>query len=119
MFTSVDMDNFDSEIRLEMRPVLLACIRRGFEMKEQINLLEDVSRLYAQKLKICVMYEGLNKAYRELEIEGTPTFLLLVHGEERGRMLGKAKIESLRAFVQESLQREDDPSPDTLFRSAI
>ena len=111
MFTSVSMDNFDSEIRLEMKPVLLACIRRGFELREQINLLEKVSRKYAQNLKICLLFEGGNEAYRTLAIEGTPTFLLFLGGEEKGRMLGKVKMETLSTFVFESLQQElSDPS---------
>lgn len=114
MFTSVGMDNFDSEIRLEMKPVLLACIRRGFELREQIDLLEKVSRKYAHNLKICLLFEGLNEAYRTLAIEGTPTFLLFFRGEEKGRMLGKVKMETLSTFVFKSLQQEvGDPSDPT------
>ena len=114
MFTSVGMDNFDSEIRLEMKPVLLACIRRGFELREQIDLLEKVSRKYAHNLKICLLFEGLNEAYRTLAIEGTPTFLLFFGGQEKGRMLGKVKMETLSTFVFESLQQElGDPSDPT------
>ena len=110
MFTSVGMDNFDSEIRLEMKPVLLACIRRGFELREQIDLLEKVSRKYAHNLKICLLFEGLNEAYRTLAIEGTPTFLLFFGGEEKGRMLGKVKMETLSTFVFKSLQQDlDEP----------
>ncbi len=111
MFTSVGMDNFDSEIRLEMKPVLLACIRRGYELREQIDLLEKVSRKYAHNLKICLLFEGLNETYRTLAIEGTPTFILFLGGKEKGRMLGKVKIETLNAFIFESLQQElSDPS---------
>ena len=119
MFTSVGMDNFDSEIRLEMKPVLLACIRRGFELREQIDLLEKVSRKYAPNLKICLLYEGLNEVYRTLAIQGTPTFLLFFGGEEKGRMLGKVKVETLSRFVFKSLQQELGDSPDTASRFAL
>jgi hypothetical protein len=113
------MDNFESEIRLEMKPVLLACIRRGFELREQIDLLEKLSRKYTHNLKICLLFEGLNEAYRTLAIEGTPTFLLFFRGEEKGRMLGKVKMETLSTFVFKSLQQElDDPS-DPPFQLAI
>ena len=119
MFTSVGMDNFDSEIRLELKPVLLACIRRGFELREQIDLLEKVSRKYAPNLKICLLFEGLNEVYRALSIEGTPTFLLFFGGEEKGRMLGKVKMETLSTFVFQSLQQELSDSPAPAVRLAL
>ena len=103
MFTSIAMDNFESEIRLELRPVLLACIRRGFEAKEQLKILEAVSRKIARNVKICLLYEGLNEAYRVLSVEGTPTFILYLDGEEIGRILGKVSPKTLNEFVLEKL----------------
>ena len=50
MFTSVGIDNFESEIRLAKKPVLVSCIRRDLELKEQIELLELVSKKNAQNL---------------------------------------------------------------------
>ena len=103
MFTSIGMDNFESEIRLELRPILLACIRRGFEAKEQLKVLEKVSREIDRSVKICVLYEGLSDAYRMLSVEGTPTFLLYFDGEEIGRILGKVAPENLSEYVSEQL----------------
>ena len=106
MFTSVGMDNFESEISLELRPVLLACIRRGFEAKDQLKTLEAVSDKLARKVKICLVYEGISDAYRVLSVEGTPTFLLYVDGEEIGRILGKVLPEKLIEFVLKTLAQE-------------
>jgi len=100
------MDNFESEIRLELRPVLLACIHRGFEAKEQLKILEAASRKIDQNVKICYLYEGFRHAYRVLTVEGTPTFLLFVDGEEIGRVLGKVAPEVLIEFVSEKLAQE-------------
>jgi thioredoxin-related protein len=97
------MDNFESEIRLELRPILLACIRRGFESKEQLKVLEQVSSEIDRSVKICIVYEGLSDAYRILSVEGTPTFLLYIDGEEIGRLLGKVAPENLIDFVAEQL----------------
>jgi hypothetical protein len=104
VFTSVEMENFESEVMMASKPVLLACIRRGFELREQIELLEMVSDQYGHTIKICLVYEEYNEAYRALNIEGTPTFLMFLGGEEKGRMLGNAKTETLSAFVAEFLQ---------------
>jgi len=103
VFTSIGIDNFESEIRLEPRPVLLACIHRGFEGREQLKVLEAVSRKIARDVKICLLYEGLSDAYQVLSVEGTPTFLLFVDGEEAGRLLGKVPPETLIGFVLEKL----------------
>jgi hypothetical protein len=106
VFTSVEMDNFESEVTMAQKPVLLACIRRGFELKGQIELLEMLSDLYGHTIKICIVYEEYNEAYRALNIEGTPTFLMFFGGEEKGRMLGNAKTETLSAFVAEFFQQQ-------------
>lgn len=119
MFTSVGMDNFESEIRLELRPVILACIHRGFEAKEQIKILETVSRKTSWNVKICILYEGVNNSYRELSIEGTPTFLLYVDGEEKGRILGKVTPETLIDFVSEKLTKEVDDLEQISFPSPL
>ena len=113
MFTSVEMENFESEVKMASKPVLLACIRRGFELREQIELLEMVSEQYAHTIKICIVYEDYNEAYRALNIEGTPTFLMFLEGEEKGRMLGNAKTETLSAFVDEFLQQRAGTSGST------
>jgi hypothetical protein len=103
VFTSIGLDNFESEIRLELRPILLACIRRGFEAKEQHMVLKAVSSEIDRNVKICVLYEGQSDAYRMLSVEGTPTFLLYFNGEEIGRILGKVVPEKLVDFVSEQL----------------
>ncbi len=105
MFCSIDMDNFESEIWLESRPVLLACIHRGFEANEQLKILEAVSTKIAWEVKICLLYKGLSDAYRVLSVEGTPSFLLYIDGEERGRVLGKVPPETLIDFVSQKLEQ--------------
>lgn len=118
MFTSVGMDNFESEITLELRPVLMACIRRGFEEKEQLKILKAVSSKIARNVKICLVYEGTNDAYRVLSVEGTPTFLLYVDGEEVGRVLGKVNPETLIDFVLENLRQKMGPLEQLSFLSS-
>jgi thioredoxin-related protein len=110
VFTSIGMDNFESEIWLELRPVLLACIHRRFEAKEQLKILEEVSRKIDWNVKICLSYKGHSDSYQVLSVEGTPTFLLFADGEEIGRVLGKVSPEALIKFVSEKLaQKVSDP----------
>ncbi len=99
MFTPIGMDNFDFEITAEKRPVLLACIRRDDEYREQTEVLESISRRYGDELKICLLNEDFIEIYRKLGIVGTPTFIIFYEGREKGRMLGKVDREKLSSFV--------------------
>jgi len=99
MFTSIGADNFDSEILSEKKPVILAYIRRDYEYKNQIEFLENVSKEYGDEIKVCLLDEIFARTYKNLEINGDPTFLGYYEGKEKGRILGKADKEKLISFV--------------------
>jgi hypothetical protein len=99
MFTSIGSDTFDSEILSEKRPVLLAYIRRDYEYKNQIEILESVSKEYGDAIKICLLDENFARKYKNLKIEGDPTFIGYYKGAKQGRILGKADRETLISFI--------------------
>jgi hypothetical protein len=107
VFITIDTENFESEIITAKNPVLLACIRRDHELKEQLELLEKVSKENS-KLKICLLHEDFNDIYKILRIEGTPTFLVFLWKEEKGRLLGKVDNTVLDAFIAKSLNMTND-----------
>lgn len=102
-FTPIRMDNIDTEIRTEKRPILLACIRRDYEYKEQAEILENVSERYGDELKVWLLDEDFIGVYRKLGIVGTPTFIIFYEGREKGKMLGKANEETLSSFISRTL----------------
>lgn len=100
ILTRIDLDNFDLEILKERRPVLLTCVRGEAGYKEQMEIVEGVSRAYVDKVKVCLLDEDFMRAFQEkLGVKGTPTFLVFRGGIEVGRMLGQASQESLKAFL--------------------
>ncbi len=103
MVTSVESGYLGSEIRAEKRPVLLAWVHQGFGSKEQVNVLEDLSKEYGDAMKVCLLDEVFVEAHKALEIKGSPTFIVFNEGKEKGRMLGKADIASLSSFVSRTL----------------
>ena len=112
MFVSIGMDNFDSEIKAEKRSVLLACIRRDDEFKEQTAVLDNVSKRYGERLKVCLLDEDSFGAFsKKLGIEGTPTFIAFYAGKEKGRMLGKADRETLSSFILRTVPDSHDKKP--------
>jgi hypothetical protein len=119
MLTSIGIDDFDSEIKAKKRPILLACIRRDYEYKEQAEILESVSERYGDELKVWLLDEDFIGVYRRLGIAGTPTFIIFYEGREKGRMLGKANRKTLSSFILRSLPSfQDNNKARTLNRSS-
>jgi thioredoxin-like negative regulator of GroEL len=96
-------ENFEQEVIAEKRPVLILCMPRDDEFPQQLKIIEDIATKHSQELKVAVLEEGLIEAFKKnYRVIGTPTFLLLVEGKERGRMLGLADQEMLTDLVLHS-----------------
>ena len=97
---TVDLDNFESEIIRESRPVLLACLLKNYEFLNQFEVLRDVAEEYRKKLKVCLMDEKDSEGFmRRFHIEGTPTYLILERGKVRDGLLGVTNAETMRSFI--------------------
>jgi hypothetical protein len=91
------------EVIGEKKPVLLLCMPRDDEFPQQLKVIEDIATKYSQELKVGILDEGLLETFKKnYSVVGTPTFLLLVEGKERGRMLGLADHEMLRDLILHS-----------------
>jgi len=96
-------ENFEQEVIAEKRPVLILCMPRDEEFPNQLKVMEHIATKHSQELKVAVLEEGLIEAFKKnYRVIGTPTFLLLVEGKERGRMLGLADQEMLTDLVLHS-----------------
>ncbi|MBN1842038.1 MAG: thioredoxin family protein [Deltaproteobacteria bacterium] len=103
-FLNIDLDNFESEVVNEWRPVLLTCLHLSPDFKHQGEVLKGLSKIYGEALKVCLLDMNCIGAFRQkLGIAGTPTYLILHRGKEKGRMLGQTDRESLTAFVLKTL----------------
>ena len=97
MFGSIGMDNFQSEVLEQNRPVILAYIRRDYQYKEQTDVLNNLSKMFGDAVKICLI-EGESAAIlRRLKIGGAPAFLIFYRGKETARILGRTNAETLAA----------------------
>lgn len=103
LVTFIRAENFEREVIGEKKPVLLLCMPRDEEFPKQLKVLEDIATAYIQKLKIGILEEGVIEAFKKsYGVIGTPTFLLLVEGKERARMLGLADREMLTGLISQS-----------------
>ena len=96
-------ENFEQEVIAEKKPVLLLCMPRDEELPNQLKVMEDIARRYGQELKVGVLQEEFIEAFkREYGVVGTPTFLMLVEGKEKNRMLGLADRETLTDLISQT-----------------
>ncbi len=96
----VGPENFEREITTEEKPVLLVCVPRNEQFFEVLRIVERIAKRCGQKLKVCLLEEGFIRPFQErYGVFGTPTFLILVKGEERNRLLGLADEETLMHFI--------------------
>ncbi len=84
-------------------PVLLACIV-GDDRAQIEEMLEQVTKKLQHSLNAYIVDEqSLTAVMENFAVAGTPTFLLLRHGIETGRLLGKANAETLHRFLAKQL----------------
>lgn len=101
---SIGLENVERDLPEEDKAVPLLCMYRDTEFQRQIEIIEALHKIYAAKLKACVLEEEFIEVFMErYSIKGTPTFLIFIGGREKNRMLGQASLESLRDFLSETL----------------
>ncbi|MEE9912011.1 MAG: thioredoxin [Deltaproteobacteria bacterium] len=103
---------FREEVANERRLVLLLCMPHNDAFHEQIQIIEELARLYANELKVMLTEESSLEAFKkDLAIVGTPTILFLKQGREIFRVLGLADLDMLRRFVGKALGNHPGGSP--------
>jgi len=96
-------ENFEREVFSEKKPVLLLCMPRDDEFPQQLKVMEVIATKYGQELKVGVLEEEFIEVFKKnYRVVGTPTFLLLVKGKERARILGLADPEMLTGLISQS-----------------
>jgi len=109
----VGMTNFTTDVLESDRPVLLLCMPRDPAYEEQIRIMAGLARQYVRPLRVGLLEQGFIGAFRqEYGVKGTPTFFIFHEGDEQGRLLGQADLETLVHFINthltdEGLIRED------------
>jgi len=100
-------DNFLKEVATETKPVLLLCMPQGEAFHSQIKIIEDIATRYNSLIKVGLLEDAYIETFKtNLHIHGTPTYLIMIQGEEKNRMIGLTDLEALTAFVSSHLISE-------------
>ena len=103
MFTYMDTAAPGPEVIKGEGIVLLSYIYRDSNFKQQAKVLNDLSKVMKNIIQVFIIDEDEVQQYNEFDINGSPTFILLYNGEEKGRLLGKSDIKSLTDFISNHL----------------
>jgi hypothetical protein len=100
-------ENMELEVTAEKRPLLLLCMPRDDQFSHQLKVLEDIAVENTQTVKAGVLQEELIEVFKKTYgFTGTPTFLILVEGREKGRLLGLANRLTLKDFISCWIERD-------------
>lgn len=101
-------DNFMDEVFSVSKPVLLLCMPHDADFPSQLKLMEDIAGQHKSWLKVGMLAEAFTEYFKnKFDIPGTPTFLILLKGKEKNRMLGLVDLQALENFILETLRQED------------
>lgn len=97
----VGPENFEHEVTTEKKPVLLLCMPRNEDFPKTLGIIEEIAKRHGKELKVCLLEEDYIATFKEqYRVVGTPTFLVLVRGKERKRLLGFVDEQTLSSFVE-------------------
>ncbi|MCP4713886.1 MAG: thioredoxin family protein [Deltaproteobacteria bacterium] len=70
--------------------------------KRTVAMLEQLAAKMRDHVSIIIAYEeNWSRVRSEMKIDGTPTFIFFVSGQERGRILGKATSRYLQTAARQ------------------
>jgi thioredoxin-like negative regulator of GroEL len=101
---SIRPENFNEEVLLEKRLVLLVCMADDDNFSKQVKILEHVAARFGKELKVGLLaQDSLDIFKKRLQIIGTPTFLLMMEGKEISRILGVSDEQTLTNLIDQHL----------------
>jgi hypothetical protein len=104
MCIRVTLDTVEKELNTSTTPVLLACLHPDADISSQAELLDQVSKLFGDQVKVCLLCEAFIGAFGQTYgIEGTPTYLLIKQNTVLDRVLGQVDVNTLTAYLSRTL----------------
>lgn len=96
----IQPENFEQEVKAEKKPLLVLCMPQDDQFPQQMKIVEEIAVRHGPKLKVGLVQEDYIETFKQnYGFWGTPTFLILVEGQEKGRMLGLADQEMLTDLI--------------------
>lgn len=103
---TISPENFRDEVFSESKIVLLLCMPHDDAFPRQQRMLEEIACIYRERLKVVLPEEAFIEVFKKnLNIIGTPTFLILKRGEEIARVWGETEREPLIQILLDTVRK--------------
>jgi hypothetical protein len=106
---NIDRSIFENEVIRYLCPVLLCFFKETILHGDAMATIEALSRQYRSVRFYIVPEEELEFFFERFHFGGTPIFILLDHGREKGRLLGRVTSERLRVFLDANTGKNTGP----------
>lgn len=84
-------ETFGDKVISESKIVLLLCMPHDEAFPRQQRVLEEIAELYKERIKVVLPEEAFLDVFKKnLNVVGTPTFLILKSGKEIARIWGES-----------------------------
>lgn len=104
---SIRSDNFTEEVMLSKGLLLIVCLAQDDGYAGQMKVLQQISRRFGKEINMCLLaQDSMEICRRQLQISGTPTFILMKDGEEISRILGVTDEKTLTMLLDRCLSAQ-------------
>ena len=103
MLKKIDDSTYPTLLKSRV-PILVAYIHPGYSAVKQIQIVKQVSEMLNGKVCTYLLDDTFIQSFSsQYRVYGSPTFLLLKHGEEIDRLLGEVDENALCMFINRNL----------------
>lgn len=102
---NLDQNIYEQEVIGAGQPALLCFIKNTISHSETVISLEELSHQFAAVQFYAAQEEEHEFFFELFHFGGTPLFIFLAHGMERGRILGAVSTDRLRVFIKSNLTK--------------
>ena len=106
LIQTIRPENFCDEVISEPKIVLLLCMPHDEAFPRQQRVLEEIAGIYRERIKVVLPEEAFIEVFKKnLNIVGTPTFLILKRGKEIARVWGESDKETLIQTLLDTVRK--------------
>lgn len=103
MLKAIDQKIYQDEVRGQGKNALLCFVKDSVSADHSLADLEELSRQMHGLVFYVAIEEDYEFFYEVFNFVGTPLYILLENGGERGRLFGVVSMDRLRAFIVKGL----------------
>jgi hypothetical protein len=106
LIRTIRPETFWDEVISEPKIVLLLCMPHDEAFPRQQRVLEEIAGIYRERIKVVLPEEAFIEVFKKnLNIVGTPTFLILKRGKEIARIWGESDRETLIQTLLDTVRK--------------